>query len=142
MKMKLIDVLNKQCNGEIRKGAKLIIDFSYEQDSPETYIYDGERFIDESHYEWFENYGASIEVIRSEVKLVGPQLYYLKMPNSENVLGLLREESELVFETIATYRMWDIFGIYLFTQDEIESLDILAPYRNFEWSEYHESMDS
>lgn len=33
--MKMIDVLNKQCNGEIRKGTKLIVDFSYEQDSPE-----------------------------------------------------------------------------------------------------------
>ena len=43
--MKLIDVLVKQCKGEIRKGTKLIIDFSYEQDSPETYTYDGERFI-------------------------------------------------------------------------------------------------
>lgn len=140
--MKLIDVLVKQCNGEIRKGTKLIIDFSYEQDSPETYTYDGERFIDESHYEWFENHGASIEVISSEVKLIEPQLYYCKMPNSERVLGILGEERKLVFEPIVTYQSWNITELYLFSRDEIESLDILAPYRNFEWSEYHESMDS
>lgn len=138
--MKLIDVLNKQCNGEIRKGTKLIVDFSYEQNSPETYTYDGERFIDESHYEWFENYGASIEVMRSEVKLIEPKLYYCKMPNSERVLGLLVEERKLVFEPmITTYLSRNAIKMYLFTQDEIESLDILAPYRNFEWSEYHEN---
>ena len=44
--MRLIDVLNKQCNGEIRKGTKLIIDLSNEQDSPETYTYDGKHFMD------------------------------------------------------------------------------------------------
>lgn len=140
--MKLIDVLNKQCNGEIKKGTKLIIDFSYEQDSPGTYTYDGERFIDESYYEWFENHGASIEVISSEVKLIEPQLYYCKMPNSERVLGILGEERKLVFEPIVTYQSWNITELYLFSRDEIESIDILAPYRNFEWSEYHESMDS
>ena len=91
MKMKLIDVLVKQCNGEIRKGTKLIVDFSYEQDSPETYIYNGKRFMDESNYEWFKNYGASTEVMSSEAKLIEPQLYYLKMPNSERVLGSLDE---------------------------------------------------
>lgn len=136
--MKLIDVLNKQCNGEIRRGTKFIVDFSYEQNSPETYTYDGERFIDESHYEWFENHGASIEVISSEVKLIEPQLYYLKMPNSERVLGIFEEERKLVFEPIITYLSRDLIEMYLFTQDEIESLDILAPYRNFEWSEYRE----
>lgn len=140
--MRMIDVLNKQCNGEIRKGTKLIIDFSYEQDSPETYTYDGERFIDKSHYEWFENHGASIEVISSEVKLIEPQLYYCKMPNSERVLGILGEERKLVFEPIVTYQSWNITELYLFSRDEIESIDILAPYRNFEWSEYRESMDS
>lgn len=25
-----------------------------------------------------------------------------------------------------------------FAKDEIDSIDILAPYRNFEWSEYNE----
>lgn len=135
--MRLIDVLNKQCNGKIRKGTKLIIDFSYEQDSPETYTYDGERFIDESHYEWFENHGASIEVMSSEVKLIGPQLYYLKMPNSNNVLGVY---NDLIVFTLLRNIHYNS-TVFLLTQDEIESLDILAPYRNFEWSEYHESMD-
>lgn len=135
--MKLIDVLNKQCNGEIRKGTKLIIDFSYRQDSPETYTYDGERFDD---YQWLEEYGASTETLNTEVKLIEPQLYYLKMPNSDSVLGLFGGEIEikLVFEPIATYQNWDMTKIHLFTRDEIESLDILAPYRNFEWSEYNE----
>lgn len=71
--MKLIDVLNKQCNGGIRKGTKLIIDFSYEQDSPENYTYDGECFFDENHYEWFESYGASIETLNKEVELIPPK---------------------------------------------------------------------
>ena len=135
--MRIIDVLNKQCNGEIRKGTKLIIDFSYKQDSPETYIYDGERFDD---YQWLEEYGASTEILNTEVKLIEPKLYYLKMPNSEMVLGLFGGEIEikLVFEPIVTYQRWDMTKIYLFTQDEIESLDILAPYHNFEWSEYNE----
>lgn len=136
--MRIIDVLNKQCNGEIRKGTKLIIDFSYKQDSPETYIYDGERFDD---YQWLEEYGASTEILNTEVKLIEPQLYYLKMPNSDRVLGLFGGEIEikLVFEPIATYQNWDMTKIHLFTRDEIESLDILAPYRNFEWSEYNEN---
>lgn len=134
--MKIIDVLNKQCNGEIKKGTKLIIDFSYKQDSPETYIYDGERFDD---YQWLEEYGASTGILNTEVKLIEPQLYYLKMPNSERILGFLGQYKILVFEPLATYRKsWFINAMYLFTQDEIESLDILAPYRNFEWSEYNE----
>lgn len=136
--MKLIDVLNKQYNGEIRKGTKLIIDFSYEQDSPETYIYNGECFMDESHYEWFENHGASTKIISSEVKLIEPQLYYCKMPNSERILGSLGYQKGLMFETLPKFRSWYQDATYLFTQDEIESLDILAPYRNFEWSEYNE----
>ncbi|WP_171336568.1 hypothetical protein [Enterococcus cecorum] len=133
--MKLIDVLNKQCNGEIRKGTKLIVDFSYKQDSPETYIYDGERFDD---YQWLEEYGASTEILNTEVKLIEPQLYYCKMPNSERVLGILGEERKLVFEPIVTYQSWNITELYLFSRDEIDSMDILAPYRNFEWSEYNE----
>lgn len=137
--MRMIDVLNKQCNGEIRKGTKLIIDFSYEQDSPETYTYDGVCFIDESHYEWFESHGASIGVMESEVNLIEPQLYYLKMPNSERIIGLLGEDRKLVFEPIATFQSWYINATYLFSLDEIKSLDILAPYRNFEWSEYNEN---
>lgn len=129
--MKLIDVLNKQCNGEIKKGTKIIIDFSYEQDSPEIYTYDGERFIDESHYELFENHGASIEVISSEVKLIEPQLYYCKMPNSDGVLGVYNDL--IVFELLRNIKHYNS-TVFLFTQDEIESLDILAHYRNFEWS--------
>lgn len=140
--MKLIDVLVKQCNGEIRKGTKLIVDFSYEQDSPETYTYDGERFIDEIRYEWYEGYSLSIEILNKEAKLIEPQLYYCKMPNSKRILGLLTEYRDLVFEPIVTYQTWYPNATYLFTQDEIESIDILAPYRNFEWSEYSESMDS
>ena len=138
--MKLIDVLNKQCNGEIRKGTKLIIDFSYEQDSPETYTYDGERFIDESNYQWHEDYGASVETLNAEVKLIEPPLYYCKMPNSKRVLGFffVGENRELVFETIGTLQSWYSNATYLFSRDEIENIDILAPYRNFEWSEYHE----
>lgn len=136
MKMKIIDVLNKQCNGEIRKGTKLIIDFSYKQDSPETYIYDGERFDD---YQWLEEYGASTEILNTEVKLIEPQLYYCKMPNSDSVLGVHNDLINFtLFRNIKHYNS----TVFLFTQEEIESLDILAPYRNFEWSEYHESMDS
>lgn len=68
--MKLIDVLVKQCNGEIRKGTKLIVDFSYEQDSPEIYTYDGECFIDESkHYDVFDTYGSRTETLNAEVTL-------------------------------------------------------------------------
>lgn len=137
--MKMIDVLNKQCEGEIRKGTKLIIDFSYEQDSPENYTYDGERFIDESHYEWFENHGASIEVMNSEVKLIEPPLYYCEMPNSDSILGV--HNNLIVFTLLRNIKHYKS-AVFLFKQDEIESLDILAPYRNFEWSEYHESMDS
>lgn len=134
--MKLIDVLNKQCNGEIRKGTKLIIDFSYKQDSPETYIYDGERFDD---YQWLEEYGASTEILNTEVKLIEPQLYYCKMPNSKRVLGV--HNNLIFFELLRNIKQYNS-TVFLFTQDEIESLDILAPYRNFEWSEYRESMDS
>ena len=137
--MKLIDVLNKQCNGEIRKGTKLIIDFSYEQNCPETFTYDGERFTDESHYEWFEGYGVSIEALKAEVKLIEPPLYYLKMPNSERILGFLGQDKKLVFEPLATYKSWFVNATYLFSRDEIENIDILAPYRNFEWSEYSEN---
>ena len=137
--MKLIDVLNKQCNGEIRKGTKLIIDFRYEQDSPETYTYNGARFIDESYYEWFEGYGVSKKVLNKEVKLIEPQLYYLKMPNSDSVLGV--HNDLIVFTLLRNSKQYNS-TVFLFMQDEIESLDILAPYRNFEWSEYHESLDS
>lgn len=142
--MKLIDVLNKQCKGEIRKGTKLIIDFSYERDCPETYTYNGERFTNGSEYDCdcIENYGASTETLNAEVKLIEPPLYYLKMPNSKRILGILAKNRELVFESIATYQTWYPDATYLFTQDEIETLDILVPYRNFEWSEYHESLDS
>lgn len=140
--MKLIDVLNKQCEGKIRVGTKLIIDFSYKQDSPETYTYDGGQFLKEKEYDLFDTYSSHTQTLNSEVKLIEPQLYYCKMPNSERVLGFLGEERKLVFEPIKTYLSWNIIKNYLFTQDEIESLDILAPYRNFEWSEYHESMDS
>ena len=85
--MKLIDVLNKQCEGKIRVGTKLIIDFSYKQDSPETYIYDGEDFIDEKYYcDVFDNYGAHTETLNAEVKLIDPPLYYLKMPNGVNIM--------------------------------------------------------
>lgn len=135
--MKLIDVLVKQCNGEIRKGTKLIVDFSYEQDCPETYTYDGERFIDESYYEWFEGYSLSIEILNKEAKLLEPQLYYLKMPNSSEFLGVL---GNVVFFELMRNADLRSNKEFLFTQDEIESLDILAPYRNFEWSEYRESM--
>lgn len=130
--MKIIDVLNKQCNGEIRKGTKLIIDFSYEQNSPETYIYDGERFDD---YQWLEEYGASAGILNTEVKLIEPQLYYLKMPNSSELLGVL---GNVVFFELMRNVDLRSDKEFLFTQDEIESLDILAPYRNFEWSEYLE----
>ena len=140
--MKMIDVLVKQCEGKIRKGTKLIIDFSYEQDSPETYTYNGERFIDESYYEWFECYGASKGVLNKEVKLIEPQLYYCKMPNSERMIGLLGQDKKLVFEPLKTFQSWYLNATCLFPRDEIESLDILAPYRDFEWSEYHESVDN
>ena len=142
--MKLIDVLNKQCNGEIRKGTKLIIDFSYEQDSPETYTYDGWQFLKGKEYDIFDTYNSRTETLNAEVKLIEPQLYYCKMPNSERVLGIFGGEIKikLVFEPIVTYQKWDMTTVHLFSRDEIESLDILAPYRNFEWSEYHESMDS
>lgn len=140
--MKLIDVLNKQCNGEIRKGTKLIIDFSYEKKCPEAYTYDGERFIDGSYYEWCEDCGVSTEILNIEVKLIEQSLYYLKMPNSERILGILGQDKKLLFETLATYKNWYPDAMYLFTQDEIDNIDILAPYRNFEWSEYRESMDS
>lgn len=136
MKMKLIDVLNKQCNGEIRKGTKLIIDFSYEQNSPEIYTYDGERFIDENHYEWFEDFGAGIESLNTEVKLIEPQLYYCEMPNSDSILGV--HNDLIVFTLLRNIKHYNS-TVFLFTQDEIENLDILAPYRNFEWSEYHEN---
>ena len=133
--MKLIDVLNKQCNGEIRKGTKLIIDFSYEQNSPETYIYDGERFDD---YQWLEEYGASTETLNTEVKLIEPQLYYCEMPNSDSILVV--HNNLIVFTLLRNIKHYKS-AVFLFKQDEIESLDILAPYRNFEWSEYNESVD-
>lgn len=137
--MKMIDVLNKQCEGEIRKGAKLIIDFSYEQDSPETYTYDGESFIDESDdYQWLEDYGARTETLNTEVKLIEPQLYYCEMPNSDSILGV--HNNLIVFTLLRNIKHYNS-TVFLFTQDEIESLDILAPYRNFEWSEYNESME-
>lgn len=134
--MKLIDVLVKLCNGEIKKGTKLIIDFSYEQDSPEIYVYDGESFIDESDdYQWLEEYGASTEILNTEVKLIEPQLYYLKMPNSDGVVGVCNDLIDFtLFRNIKHYTI----TTFLFTQEEIENLDILAPYRNFEWSEYRE----
>lgn len=134
--MKLIDVLVKQCNGEIKKGTKLIVDFSYEQDSPEIYVYDGESFIDESDdYHWLEDYGARTETLNTEVKLIEPQLYYCKMPNSDSVLGVYNDL--IVFELLRNIKHYNS-TVFLFMQDEIESLDILAPYRNFEWSEYNE----
>lgn len=138
--MKLIDVLNKQCNGEIRKGTKLIIDFSYEQDSSETYTYNGGCFIDESkHYDVFDTYGSRTETLNAEVKLIEPPLYYCKMPNSERMIGLLGQDKKLVFEPLKTFQSWYLNATCLFSRDEIESLDILTPYRNFEWSEYREN---
>lgn len=134
--MKLIDVLVRQCKGEIQKGTKLIVDFSYEQDSPEIYVYDGESFIDESDdYQWLEDYGARTETLNTEVKLIEPQLYYCKMPNSDGVLGVYNDL--IVFELLRNIKHYNS-TVFLFTQDEIESLDILTPYRNFEWSEYNE----
>lgn len=134
--MKLIDVLVKQCNGEIRKGTKLIVDFSYEQDSPEIYVYDGESFIDESDdYQWLEDYGARIETLNTEVKLIEPQLYYCKMPNSHEVLGI---NGNFVFFELLRNVNFPYDNEFLFAKDEIDSMDILAPYRNFEWSEYLE----
>lgn len=90
--MKLIDVLNKQCKGEIRKGTKLIIDFSYEQNSPETYTYYGECFIDENNYEWFEDYGASVETLNTEVKLIEPKpkKYQLKLYKGDDLSYVVR----------------------------------------------------
>lgn len=138
--MKMIDVLVKQCNGEIKKGTKLIVDFSFKKDSPETYTYDGESFIDESdEYQWLEDYDARIEILNTEVKLIEPQLYYLKMPNSDGVLGVYNDL--IIFKLLRNIKYHN-GTVFLFTQDEIESLDILAPYRNFEWSEYNESVDS
>lgn len=136
--MKLIDVLNKQCNGEIRKGTKLIIDFSYEQDSPETYTYDGWRFLKGKEYDIFDTYNSRTETLNAEVKLIEPPLYYCKMPNSERMIGLLGQDKKLVFEPLKTFQSWYLNATCLFSRDEIESLDILAPYRNFEWSEYRE----
>ena len=133
--MRMIDVLVRQCNGGIRKGTKLIVDLSSEQDSPETYIYDGERFD-------ALGYSSSTEILNAEVKLIEPPVYYLKMPNSERVLGLLGYDKKLIFESLATFRSRYTNVTYMFTQDEIDNLDILAPYRDFEWSEYHESVDS
>ena len=72
------------------------------------------------------------------MKLIEPQLYYLKMPNSERTLVVY---ANLIFFEIFENIKHHKGNVFLFTQDEIESLDILAPYRNFEWSEYHESMD-
>lgn len=134
--MKLIDVLNKQCNGEIRKGTKLIIDFRFGE---ETYTYDGYCFVDESNYQWSVNHGASIEIMKSETKLIEPQLYYLKMPNSHEVLGI---NGNFVFFELLRNVNFPYDNEFLFAKDEIDSMDTLAPYRNFEWSEYRESMDS
>lgn len=137
--MKLIDVLNKQCNGEIRKGTKLIIDFSYEQDSPETYTYDGWQFLKGKEYDIFDTYNSRTETLNAEVKLIEPQLYYLKMPNSHEVLGI---NGNFVFFELLRNVNFPYDNEFLFAKDEIDSMDILAPYRNFEWSEYHESVDS
>ena len=138
--MKLIDVLVKQCKGEIRKGTKLIIDFSLEQDSPETYIYDDERFTEENKcYDVFDIYGSDTETLNAEVKLIEPQLYYLKMPNSHEVLGI---NGNFVFFELLRNVNFPYDNEFLFAKDEIDSMDTLAPYRNFEWSEYNESVDS
>ena len=134
--MKLIDVLVKQSNGEIRKGTKLIIDFRFGE---ETYTYDGYCFVDESNYQWSVNHGASIEIMKSETKLIEPPLYYLKMPNSDNVVGV--HNDLIVFTLLRNIKHYNS-TVFLFSQDEIDSIDILAPYRNFEWSEYNESVDS
>lgn len=137
--MKLIDVLVKQCNGEIRKGTKLIVDFSYEQDSHEIYTYDGWRFLKGKEYDIFDTYNSRTETLNAEVKLIEPQLYYLKMPNSDGVLGVYNDL--IIFKLLRNIK-YNNGAVFLFTQDEIESLEILAPYRNFEWSEYNESVDS
>lgn len=134
--MKLIDVLNKQCNGEIIKGTKLIIDLSYEQDSPETYTYDGWQFLKGKEYDIFDTYNSRTETLNSEIKFIEPQLYYLKMPNSDGVLGVYNDL--IIFKLLRNIKRYND-AVFLFTQDEIESLDILEPYRNFEWSEYHEN---
>lgn len=118
--MKLIDVLNKQCNGEIRKGTKLIIDFSYEQDSPETYIYDGERFDD---YQWLEEYGASTEILNTEVKLIEPKpkKYQLKLYAEDDLSYVTRSSYDSDFN----YDLGDENEIMefktKFTQEEIDN---------------------
>lgn len=138
--MRIIEVLQKVANGEIRKGTKLIVDFSLEQDSPEIYIYNGELFVGEgSYYDVIEIYSSHTDTLNAEVKLIEPPLYYCKMPNSDSVLGV--HNDLIVFTLLRNIKQYKS-TVFLFVQDEIESLDILAPYRNFEWSEYNESMDS
>lgn len=80
--------------------------------------------------------------VSEKFKLIEPPLYYCKMPNSERMIGLLGQDKKLVFEPLKTFQSWYLNATCLFSRDEIESLDILAPYRDFEWSEYRESMDS
>ena len=138
--MRLIDVLVRQCNGEIRKGTKLIVDFSYEQNDPETYTYNGARFVNGGEYDYdcIENYGARTEILNAEVKLIEPQLYYLKMPNSHEVLGI---NGNFVFFELLRNVNFPYDNEFLFAKDEIDSMDTLAPYRNFEWSEYRDEAD-
>lgn len=125
--MKLIDVLNKQCNGEIRKGTKLIIDFSYEQDSPETYTYNGTRFIDESCYEWFEGYGVSKGILNQEVELIPPKpkKYQLRLYEDDDLSYVTRSSYDSDFN----YDLGDENEIMefktKFTQEEIDNDKLL-----------------
>ena len=124
MKMKLIDVLNKQCNGEIRKGTKLIIDFSYKQDSPETYIYDGERFDD---YQWLEEYGASTEILNTEVKLIEPipKEYQLRLYEEDDLSYVVRSLYNSDFNYDLGSKMELCEFTTKFTQEEIDNDKLL-----------------
>lgn len=124
--MKMIDVLNKQCRGEIRKGTKLIVDFSYEQDSPEIYIYNGEHFVGEgSYYDVIEIYSSHTDTLNAEVELISPKpkKYLVKI----NIRGLLERFTYLNYcENSGCVNIHDKYRASSiqtkFTKDELQSI--------------------
>lgn len=132
--MKMIDVLNMMANGEVKEDTRLEL-------LGESYVFDDNSFVNKEAECVEDNHALDSEFLNQEADLIIPQHYCLKMPNSKCLLAVFNDE--IFFEKEVFLKDLSLpTAEYKFTKKEIERFEILAPYRDFEWSEYCESMDS
>lgn len=131
--MKMIDVFTKLANDEIKEDTRL-------EFIGESYVFDGNSFVNNVDECVEDVYTLDSEFLNKEAELIIPQHYCLKMPNSKYLLAVFNDE--IFFEKEVFLKDPLPAVEYKFTKKEIERFEILAPYRDFEWSEYRESMDS